>query len=70
VLIDDAWQDMVEEYPMMEERGSKIKFHYFFPRFNNSVWYDPQIDLRAGASSLKSLGLIITLLIAIKAWCL
>jgi len=41
VNVDGVWVNMTDDYPMIEHKGSKNLFTFRFPKFTNSVYYDP-----------------------------
>ena len=42
---DGEWKDMEAGYPKMVVRGSKTSFVFRFEKFNNTIFYDPALDL-------------------------
>lgn len=66
VVIDGSEINMPESYPQIETQGSKQLYVFRFPKFTNTVIYDPLLQLSAGhAYTFTWMYLVFLLLITI-----
>lgn len=59
IYLDNTWGKMPENYPQQKSSTSKDLFVFRFPKFTNTVLYDPVISLSSISKYVKTISMIL-----------